>query len=137
MSHIREQTLANIPSASFADLPLPQLHVLYTQIMWTTLNGLQVFISHLKGLVSTIAPPYTSRRSIKCHLNEVYLLRNLNRTSSESILVTDSQYCWQDWRGIRDVELLDTAGRTGGDVGLVVVDILFVLEDLDTEDIVA
>jgi len=43
-------------------------------------NGLLVFIPHLNDPVSTIAPPYTSRRPIKCHLNEVYLLRN--RTSS-------------------------------------------------------
>ena len=51
--------------------------------------------------------------------------------------MSDSRYCWQAWRGIRDEELLDTSGRAGGDVGLAVVDILFVLSDLDTENIAA
>jgi hypothetical protein len=41
--------------------------------------------------------------------------------------MSDSQYCWQAWRGIGDEELLDTSGRAGGDVGLAVVDILFIL----------
>jgi hypothetical protein len=50
---------------------------------------------------------------------------------------SNSQYCWQDWRGIGDVELLDTAGRSRWDVGLVIVDILFIMGDLDTEYIVA
>jgi len=60
-----------------------------------------------------------------------------SRTDVSPSGVSNSQYCWQDWRGIRDVELLDTAGRTGWDVGLVIVDILFILGDLDIEYIVA
>ena len=39
-------------------------------------NGLQVFILHLKDLVSTVAPPYISRQSTQCHPHEVFLPRN-------------------------------------------------------------